>query len=99
MFSTLSEKEIIISATLISSSANAFYLDLSKILPFGKELSKQQISRLVPLKNIGRKQFTYISNYGAKCISSTDGKSATVVLYHMTNFRHFQTERVCRRQF
>ena len=38
MFSILSEREIIISATFILSSANAFNLDQSKILPYGKEL-------------------------------------------------------------
>ena len=38
MFSTQSEREIIISATLNLSSANAFNLDQSEILPFGKKL-------------------------------------------------------------
>ena len=38
MFSTLSEGEINISATFILTSADAFNLDQSKILSFGKEL-------------------------------------------------------------
>ena len=36
MFSTLSEREIIISAIFIMLSANAFNVDKSKILSFGK---------------------------------------------------------------
>ena len=38
MFSTLSKTKIIILSPLILSSANAFNLELSKILLFGKEL-------------------------------------------------------------
>ena len=38
MFSTLSKTKILILGTLILSSANAFNLDQSKILSFGKEL-------------------------------------------------------------
>ena len=38
MFSILSKRETIISATFILSSANAFNSDLSTILLFGKEL-------------------------------------------------------------
>ena len=40
MFSVLLEREIIISATLILSSANAFNLVHSKLLSSGKELIK-----------------------------------------------------------
>ena len=40
MFSTLSKIEIIIFVTFNLSSANAFNLDQSKILLFGKELIK-----------------------------------------------------------
>ena len=39
IFPTLSERRIIISVTFILSSANAFNLDQSKILQFGKELN------------------------------------------------------------
>ena len=39
MFSTLSDREIIISATFILSSANTLNLDQSKILLFGKGLT------------------------------------------------------------
>ena len=38
MFSILSKTKIIILSTFILSSANAFSLDQSKILLFGKEL-------------------------------------------------------------
>ena len=59
MFSNISKTEIIIRATFILSSANAFNLVMFKVLSFGKG-----------------------SNH-----------------YQTTNFRRFQTERVCRRQF
>ena len=39
MFSSLTEREIIISATFILSSANAFDLGLSYILQFGNALT------------------------------------------------------------
>ena len=39
MFYPISEREINISATFTLSTANAFNLDLSKILSFGKELN------------------------------------------------------------
>ena len=40
MFSTISKTEIIIWATFILSSANAFNLVMSKILSYGKELTQ-----------------------------------------------------------
>ena len=43
MLSTLSERETIISATFVLSSANAFILDESKILPFGKGFNNDYI--------------------------------------------------------
>ena len=47
MFSALSEREIIISATFILSSANAFKLDQPKNLSFGKELIVVEMVRFV----------------------------------------------------
>ena len=43
MFSTLSQGEIIILAMLNFSSANAFNLDQSEILSFGKELNHEVV--------------------------------------------------------
>ena len=45
MFSALSKTETIILATINLSSANAFNLDLVKILLFGKEISTNQLNR------------------------------------------------------
>ena len=42
MFFSLSERKIIISATFILLSANAFNLDQCNILSFGKELNMSQ---------------------------------------------------------
>ena len=44
MFSTPSEREIIISAVFILSSANALNFDLSKMLPCGKRLILAQMN-------------------------------------------------------
>ena len=49
MFSTLSKTKLIILSTPILSSANAFNMDQSKILPFGKEL-KGLLSVLISVK-------------------------------------------------
>ena len=43
MFSTLLEKELVFSVIFILLSANAFNLDQSKILSFGKELKLRNV--------------------------------------------------------
>ena len=45
MFSTLSKTKIIILANFILSSANAFNLEQSTILSFGKELTLSQTTK------------------------------------------------------
>ena len=60
MSSNLSKTEIIIWATFISSSANAFNLNQSKILLFGKELNVPYIVVFVSdtVKNAGYQYFS-----------------------------------------
>ena len=52
MFSAVLEREIIILATFTMSSANAFNLDQSKILPFGKEPSLYQTTKNLDLSKL-----------------------------------------------
>ena len=65
MFSTLSKTKIIILSTLILSPANAFNLDQSKFLSYGKELkSKWRPTRKVFVYKIQVNPIHTILKYG-----------------------------------
>ena len=88
MFSTLPKTNFNFSAKFDLSSANAFNLDQSKNLSFGKELT---VHAIILDKSQSLQSGSDLAEELEKFITY-------LILSHMTNFRFFQTERVCRRQ-